>query len=151
MTQYHFISSPKLLKEGTFGDNPVSPEKPNVYATNLDFDHLFIKGNWDKERKVIASYSEHFKYKYQVGFISGQIPIKGRGGKLNSPRVKKYLDILYKYIVDAVNDSGVIEYYTSWNSEEDLPISGMRQISLANLKFPEDLVIADRELVTIVA
>jgi len=151
MTQYHFIASPKPLKIGAFGLNPISPDKPNVYATELDFAHLFMEKNYDEETKVTFSCSKHLKYKHQVAFMSNGIPLKGEKVNLNHPLAKKYMNILYSYILEAINDSGVIQYYTSINSEENLPLSSEREIRLVDLKIPEDLILADRELVIIVA
>ncbi|WP_088011208.1 hypothetical protein [Gottfriedia acidiceleris] len=145
MTQYHYISSPIPLKDGVFGQNAISP---NVYANELDFTHLFLERNYDPEEKKFFSFSNHFKYKYQVGMVSTQIPLKGEKGK-TTPEEEKCLKILYEYIKDAVNESGIIEYYASWNSEENYPISIKRQITLSDLKTPSDLIIADREFVTI--
>ncbi|MEH7351115.1 hypothetical protein [Gottfriedia acidiceleris] len=144
MTQYHYISSPKRLKDGSFGQNPISP---NVYANELDFTHLYMERNYDPEEKKIFSFSKHFKYKYQVCMMSQQVPLKGE--KRITPEGEKCLKILYEYIIEAVNESGVIEYYASWNSEEDYPINHKRQIALTDLKSPRDLIIAEREFVTI--
>lgn len=144
MTQYHYISSPKPLKTGVFGDNPIAP---NVYASELDLLSLFIEDNYDVEDGKRFSYSKHFQYKCQVGMMSMSTPLKGE--ERGTPEEKKCLEILYKYIVDAVNENGIVEYFTSWNSEEDLPISERREISLSELKSPKDLIIADREFVTI--
>ncbi|UPM55520.1 hypothetical protein [Gottfriedia acidiceleris] len=144
MTQYHFISSPIPLKDGKFGDNPISP---NVYANELDFTHLYMERNYDSEEKKIFSFSKHFKYKHQVCMMSQQVPLKGE--KQITPEGEKCLKILYEYIKEAVNESGVIEFFASWNSEEDHPISQIRQISLTDLKSPRDLIIAEREFIII--
>ncbi|ODG91494.1 MULTISPECIES: hypothetical protein [Bacillaceae] len=144
MTQYHFISSPIILKEGSFGENAISP---NVYENELDFTHVYMERNYDPEEKKFFSFSKHFKYKYQVSMVSTQVPLKGE--KRITPEGEKCLKILYEYIREAVNESGVIEFFASWNSEEDYPIREKRQITLTDLKTPRDLIIADREFVTI--
>ncbi|MGG2028714.1 hypothetical protein AB1282_23700 [Gottfriedia sp. S16(2024)] len=144
MTQYHYISSPMRLKEGTFGDNPISP---NVYANELDFTHLYMERNYNLEEKRIFSFSKHFQFKHQVWMMSQQVPMKGE--KRITPEGEKCLKILYEYIKEAVNESGVIEYFASWNSEEDLPINHKREMTLIDLKTPRDLIIAQREFVTI--
>ncbi|PGM56997.1 hypothetical protein [Bacillus sp. AFS053548] len=101
-----------------------------------------------QKKKKMFSFSKHFKYKYQVCMMSQQVPLKGE--KRISPEGEKCLKILYEYIKEAVNESGVIEYYASWNSEEDYPINHKRQIALTDLKSPRDLIIAEREFVTII-
>ncbi|MGG0176398.1 hypothetical protein [Gottfriedia acidiceleris] len=99
------------------------------------------------QKKKIFSFSKHFKYKYQVCMMSQQVPLKGE--KRITPEGEKCLKILYEYIKVAVNESSVIEFYASCNSEEDYPINLKRQIALKDLKSPRDLIIAEREFVTI--
>lgn len=47
---------------------------------------------------------------------------------------------------EAIQNSQVVEYFTSWNGEEDLALFKKRSIHCLDIKNPYDLVIEDREL-----
>ncbi|MFK9090716.1 hypothetical protein [Bacillus salipaludis] len=66
MTQYIYLASPMKLPKGSFGLNPMSPEQPNIFETELDFAHLSFENNYDSASKSRFSYSPHFSFKYQV-------------------------------------------------------------------------------------
>ena len=76
MTQYIYIASPMRLPVGTFGLNPISPEQPNVFASELDFTHLHFDNNYDSESKERFSYSPHFSFKHQVTTTNNSLPLK---------------------------------------------------------------------------
>lgn len=143
MTQYIYLASPLNLPEGSFGLNPVSPEQPNVFETELDFAHLSFENNYDSETKVRFNYSPHFSFNYQVAcsynFLFLKDCLKGNATD------EKCLGQLYLYIGNALQASGIVEYYTSWNGEEALPITNKRSIQWVNIKTPYDLVLTDRE------
>ncbi|WEG18914.1 hypothetical protein PQ478_10625 [Alkalihalophilus pseudofirmus] len=144
MTQYIYIASPMRLPSGSYGTNPVSLEQPNVYRNELDFTHIYFENNYDSRSKQRFSYSTHFSFKHQVTAFSNHIPlpyqIKGTAEQ------DKCLKILYSYLEAAVQQSGVVEYFTSLNGGEELPLSKKRTISWMDLKKPYDLVLEDREL-----
>ncbi|MFE4426385.1 hypothetical protein ACFRH9_04695 [Peribacillus butanolivorans] len=52
---------------------------------------------------------------------------------------------MYSYIEEELHASGVIEYFTSLNAQEDLPIGINRSVSWTDIKTPYNLVLADRE------
>ncbi|EAD2683507.1 TPA: hypothetical protein IP790_002604, partial [Listeria monocytogenes] len=60
----------------------------------------------------------------------------------------KSLRILYDYVINASKESDRLELYTSWNGEEDLPLTGKKEISIEKLN-PESLILRDRELLII--
>lgn len=147
MTQYIYIASPMSLPQGSFGENPISPEKPNVFKTELDFVHLSFETNYDSEIKKRFSYSPHFTYKHQVAGYANQIPfpntVSGRSEE------EKCLRNLYNYLEGAIEKSSIVEYFTSLNGEEDLALSNKRSVNWEDIKDPYDLVIEDRELLEI--
>lgn len=147
MTQYIYIASPMRLPIGSFGSNPVSPEQPNVFKSEYDFLHLYFENNYDSEEKQRFTYSSHFSYKHQVAAYSNQIPLNNQlRGK---PEEKKSLTILYNYIEEAIQNSNIIEYFTSLNGEENLALSKKRSINWHDIKSPYDLVLEDREFLEI--
>ncbi|ETI69820.1 hypothetical protein [Neobacillus vireti] len=143
MTQYIYLASPVKLPEGTYGLNPVSPEQPNVFETELDFAHLSFENNYDRESKSRFSYSPHFTFHYQVACSYNFLFLK-EGLKGNATD-EKCLGLLHSYISNALQASGIVEYYTSWNGEEALPITNRRSIQWTDIKTPYDLVLTDRE------
>lgn len=147
MTQYSYIASPMRLPNGSFGSNPVSPEQPNVFRSKLDYTHLYFENNYDSEKKQRFTYSAHFSYKHQVAADSNQIPLYNQ--LRGTPEEEKCLTILYTYIEEAIQSSNNIEYFTSWNGEEDLALSNKRSINWLDIKSPYDLVLKDRELLEI--
>jgi len=147
MSQYIYITSPARLPVGSFGSNPVSPEQPNVFRNEFDFVHLYFETNYDSEIKQRFTYSPHFSYKHQVAAYSNQIPLTNQ--LRGTPEEEKCLTILYSYIEEAVQNSNIIEYFTSLNGEEDLAISKKRSINWLDIKNPYDLVLEDREFLEI--
>ncbi|MFD1412271.1 hypothetical protein [Oceanobacillus jeddahense] len=143
MTQYIYLASPMKLPKGSFGSNLVSPDQPNIYRTELDFTHLYFENNYDSEIKRRFSYSSHFSYKYQAAACANQIPLKNqiRG----TAEEEKCLTILYAYIDEVMQNSQAVEYFTSLNGEEDLPLFRKRSIHWPDIKSPYDLVLEDRE------
>lgn len=143
MTQYIYIASPVRLPKGSFGLNPVSSEQPNVFRNEFDFAHLYFENNYDSNIKRRFSYSPHFSYKHQVAVSSNHIPLHNqiRG----TAEEDKCLTILYSYIEEALQVSGVIEYFTSSSGKEDLATSKKRQIRWSDIKEPYDLVLEDLE------
>ncbi len=143
MTQYIYIASPVRLPKGSFGLNPVSPQNPNVFKTELDATGLYFENNYDNKSKRKFSYSPHFSLEYQVAAYSNAIPLKYRlaGNAIE----EKCLNILYSYLKEALQASGVIEYFTSWSGEERLAISKKQSVCWKNIKTPYDLVLDDRE------
>ncbi|ADU32478.1 hypothetical protein [Evansella cellulosilytica] len=143
MTQYIYISSPMRLPGGSFGENPVSSEQPNVFNSELDFTHLYFENNYDSNLKRRFSYSPHFSFKHQVAAFSNHIPLTNQ--IKGTAEQEKCLTILYSYLEEAIQNSGVVEYFTSLNGEEDNPLSKKRNIHWMDLKKPHDLVLEDRE------
>ncbi|MCM3491137.1 hypothetical protein M3689_17700 [Alkalihalophilus marmarensis] len=143
MTQYIYIASPMRLPSGSYGSNPVSAEQPNVYRNELDFTHLYFENNYDSHSKQRFSYSPHFTYKHQVAAFSNHIPLPYQ--LKGTAEQDKCLSILYTYLEEAIQQCGVVEYFTSLNGEEDLPLLKKRTIQWPDVKKPYDLVIDDRE------
>ncbi|MFJ5760835.1 hypothetical protein ACIQAA_17360 [Neobacillus sp. NPDC093182] len=143
MTQYIYIASPRRLSKGSFGLNPVSPGQPNVFKTELDATHLYFENNYDSKSKRRFSYSPHFSLNHQVAAYSNSIPLKHevKGNAIEN----KCLALLYSYLEEALQTGGVVEYFTSWNGEEELPITKKRSIRWKDIKTPYDLVLDDRE------
>jgi len=148
MTQYVFIASPTKLPQGDYGSNPLSKEQPNVFNTELDFTHLYFENNYDSELKKKFSFSNHLTYEYQVAAYANQIPLKG--SESGSTFEKKCLNILYKYVEEAIYNSGYIELFTCWNGEENNRLSNHRKVKWENIKSPYDLVLNDLEIVEII-
>ncbi|WP_339235557.1 hypothetical protein [Oceanobacillus sp. FSL W7-1281] len=144
MTQYIYIASPMKLPKGSFGSNPVSPKQPNIFRTELDYTHLFFENNYDSTIKRRFSYSSHFSYKHQAAAYANQIPLNNQ--IKGTAEEEKCLTILYNYMDEAIQNSQVVEYFTSWNGEEDLALFKKRSIHWLDIKNPYDLVIEDREL-----
>ncbi len=143
LTQYIYLASPLNLPEGSYGLNPVSPEQPNVFETELDFAHLSFENNYDSETKVRFNYSPHFSFNYQVACSYNFLFLKDclKGNAID----EKCLGLLHSYIGNALQASGIVEYFTCWNGEEALPITNKRSIQWVNIKTPYDLVLTDRE------
>ena len=149
MTQYIYIASPLRLPVGTFGLNPISPEQPNVFASELDFTHLHFENNYDSESKERFSYSPHFSFKHQVTTTNNSLPLKHEWISTKQWNRKEFerkcLALLYSYLEKAVGTAYVVEYFTSINGEEHLPISVKRKKHWKDIKKPDDLIIEDRE------
>lgn len=143
LTQYIYLASPLNLPEGSYGLNPVSPEQPNVFETELDFAHLSFENNYDSETKVRFYYCPHFTFNYQVACCYNFLSLKD--GLEGNTIDEKCLGLLHSYIGNALQASGIVEYFTSWNGEEALPITNKRSIQWADIKTPYDLVLTDRE------
>ncbi|MCP8971035.1 hypothetical protein [Ectobacillus ponti] len=147
MTQHIYISSPSPLSTGSFGLNPVSPEQPNVYATELDFAHIHFEDNWNEKQQRRTPFSSHLTYEYQVALWYG-IPVKR--GVRRTPEEEKCLRLLYQYVEEALQQSGVVEYFASWHGEEEDLLLKWKTVRWEEIQTPYDLVLEDRELWTIV-
>lgn len=143
MTQYIYIASPMRLPTGSFGLNPVSLEQPNVFKTELDFTHLYFENNYNSEKQARFTYSPHFSFKHQVTASNNFLPLKYQ--LIGNAQEEKCLTLLYSYLEEAVQAAGIIEYFTSLNGKEDLPISHKRSIRWSDIKTNYDLVLEDRE------
>ncbi|MGE7879128.1 hypothetical protein [Peribacillus muralis] len=144
MTQYMYIASPMRLPNGSFGSKSLSLEQPNVFLNELDFMHLYFDNNYDSKLKRKFSYSPHFSFDYQVAAYSNHIPLEL--GFTGTAEEGKCLTILYHYLNEALNASGVIEYFTCLSGKEDSSISKKRSIRWLDIKDPYDLVLEDLEL-----
>lgn len=143
MTQYIYIASPLRLPKGSFGQSPLSPEQPNVFKNELDFAHIYFENNYDSKLKQRISFSPHFSFNHQVAAYASHIPLKLQ---LNGTAEEgKCLSLLYSYLDEALQASGVAEYFTCLSGKEDLAISKKRQIHWLDIRDPYDLVIEDRE------
>jgi hypothetical protein len=143
MTQYIYLASALRLPKGSFGSVPVSPKKPNVFKNELDFTHLYFENNYDSKLNRRYTYSPHFSFNHQVAAYTNHIPLKYE--LKGTAEEEKCLTILYSYLNEAIQASGVIEYFTCWCSEEELAISKKRNIRWKDIKKPYDLVLEDRE------
>lgn len=143
MTQYIYIASPMKLPQGSFCSNPVSSEQPNVFKSELDFANLYFENNYDGKLKRKVSYSPHFSFIHQVAVYVNYITFKYRLKR--TPEEEKCLKILYLYLEEALQSSGIEEYFTSLSGKEDLEISKRRNIRWMEVKTPYDLVLEDRE------
>lgn len=143
MTQYIYLASPMRLPKGSFGSNPLSPDQPNVFKNELEFTDLYFENNYDSKLKQKFSYSPHFSFNHQVATYSSHIPL-GPEFKGTAEEVK-CLTILYSYLDEALNASGVVEYFTCLSGKEDSALSKRRNIRWMDIKDPYDLVIEDRE------
>ncbi|WP_057913052.1 hypothetical protein [Peribacillus muralis] len=143
MTQYMYIASPMRLPNGSFGSKPLSSEQPNVFINELDFIGLYFDNNYDSRLKRKISYSPHFSFDYQVAAYSNHIPL-GLEYKGTAEEVK-CLTILYAYLNEALNASGVVEYFTCLSGKEHSALSNKRNMCWVDIKDPYDLVLEDLE------
>lgn len=143
MTQYIYLASPVKLPGGSFGANQASSEQPNIFQTELDFTHLSFENNYDRNLKRKFSYSPHFSFDCQVAAYSNFIPLKPR--LRGTAEEEKCLRILYDYLEAAMQESGIIEYFTCLSGKEDSPISKKQSVRWKDMKDGYDLVIEDRE------
>jgi hypothetical protein len=143
MTQYIYIASPVKLRKGSFGSRPLSPEQPNVFKDELDFTGLYFENNYDSKSKRRFSYSPHFTFEHQVATESRPIPLKHQ--LKGTAKEEKCLNILYFYLEEALQTSGVLELSTCISGKEGSPISEQRSIRWSDIKTPYDLVQEDRE------
>ncbi|EAD5846373.1 hypothetical protein AMC32_14850, partial [Listeria monocytogenes] len=130
MTQYHYLASKSLLSKG-MGEEEKSPRY--IYINDLDFLNLNFENNIDYDTKEMFSYSKHFSpiCKYQVAISEGKLPLKNE--YTGDAYELKSLRILYDYVINASKESDRLELYTSWNGEEDLPLTGKKEISIEKL------------------
>ncbi|MFD9625352.1 hypothetical protein [Peribacillus muralis] len=143
MTQYIYIASPMRLPNGSFGSNPLSSEQPNVFINELDFTDLYFDNNYYSKLKRKISYSSHFSFDYQVAAYSNHIPL-GLVYKGTAEEVK-CVTILYSYLNEALNASGVLEYFTCLSGKEDSAVSNKRNIRWMDIKDPYEIVLEDLE------
>jgi hypothetical protein len=125
------------------GHDPCLLNKKNEFNNELDFTNLYFENNYDSKLKRRFSYSSHFSFTYQVATYSNYIPLRYelKGNELE----EKSLTILYSYLEDALQTSGIVEYFTNLSGKEELPISQERCIHWMEIKTPNDLVLEDRE------
>jgi hypothetical protein len=131
------------LPKGSFGSKPVSPKKPNIFKNELDFTHLYFENNYDSKLKRRFSYSHHFFFNHQVAAYSNYIPLKYQ--LKGTAEEEKCLIILYSYLEEPIQASGVVEYFTCLSNKEELAISKKRNTRWKDIKKPYDLVLEDRE------
>ena len=131
------------LTQGSFGSNPVSSEQPNVFKSELDFTHLYFENNYDSSQKRKFSYSPHFSFVHQVAVYSNHIPFKYE--LKATAEEEKCLKILYAYLEEALQNGGILEYFTALSGKEDLKILKRRNVRWKEIKTPYDLVLEDRE------
>ncbi|MBV7509768.1 hypothetical protein KW850_32335 [Bacillus sp. sid0103] len=143
MTQYIYLASPMRLPKGSFGSKPVSPKKPNVFKNELDFTHIYFENNYDSKLKRRFSYSPQLSFNHQVAAYSNHIPLKYE--LKGTAEEEKCLTILYSYLEEAIQTSGVVEYFTCLSSKEELAISKKQNIRRKEIKKPYDLVLEDME------
>ncbi|WP_156854409.1 hypothetical protein [Oceanobacillus sp. AG] len=143
MTQYIYLASPIRLPQGSFGQSPLSPEQPNVFNSELDFAHLYFENNYDSQLKQRFSYSQHFSFKHQVAADARDVPLKLQ--LQGTAEEAKCLSILHAYIEEALQESGIVEYFTSQSGKEDSGLAKKRHIRWSDVKDPYDLVIDDLE------
>ncbi|WP_228470343.1 hypothetical protein [Listeria innocua] len=74
------------------------------------------------------------------------MPLKGE--EQNNDYESKSLKILHDYIIKASKESDILELYTSWNGEENLPLTNKTELAIEDLT-PEKLILRDRELLII--
>ncbi|MBC2039477.1 hypothetical protein IA759_04730 [Listeria marthii] len=143
MTQYHYLASKSLLQK-----NEDKLASPFFYINDLDFLNLNFEVNIDRDTNDLFSYSIHFNQacEFQVAISEGELPLKGE--VQNNDYESKSLKILYDYIINASKESDTLELYTSWNGEENLPLTNKTELSIENLT-PESLILSDRELLII--
>ncbi|MFD1020855.1 hypothetical protein [Thalassobacillus hwangdonensis] len=143
MTQYTYLASPIKLPTVTLGLNPVSPDKPNEFATELDFTHLYFEGNYDKEDGKRHSYSAHFTFKNQVAFMNSHVPLRH---EIDGSRAeRKCLNILYSYLDEAITRGGMLEMFTCISGQEERALERKKSIRWQDIRDPYDLVMSDRE------
>jgi hypothetical protein len=143
MTQYIYLASPMRLPKGSFGSKPLSSKKPNVFKNELDFTHIYFENNYNSKLKRRFSYSPHLSFNHQVVAYSNHIPLKYE--LKGTAEEEKCLTILYSYLEEAIQASGVVEYFTYLSSKEELAISKKRNIRWKEIKKPYDLVLEDLE------
>ena len=148
MTQYYYISSPGRLPAGTFGATPVSEDEPYVYNSELDAAALFIESNYDPKTKKRFAYVPDFTHKHQVSVYGNSLPIKP--DNWHSCIEEKCMKLLYDYVNDAVQESGMIEICTCINGTEERGNWIKRTIYWSDITSPYDLVLEDREICVIV-
>ncbi|MFP7495277.1 hypothetical protein SFC66_15980 [Terribacillus saccharophilus] len=148
MTQYYYISSPKRLPVGVFGPTPISEDEPTVYKSELDWAGLFFEGNYDPKTKKRFSYVPDFTYKHQVAISGHRLPTKLVED--HSCIEQKCVQLLYDYVNDAVQESGMIEICTCINGTEDRGNWIKRKIYWPETTSPYDIVLEDREICEIV-
>ncbi|MBF2556078.1 hypothetical protein IA816_09760 [Listeria marthii] len=143
MTQYHYLASKSLLQK-----NEDKLASPFFYINDLDFLNLNFEVNIDRDTNDLFSYSIHFNQacEFQIAISEGELPLKGE--VQNNDYESKSLKILYDYIINASKESDTLELYTSWNGEENLPLTNKTELSIENLT-PESLILSDRELLII--
>ncbi|MBF2479376.1 hypothetical protein [Listeria marthii] len=143
MTQYHYLASKSLLQK-----NEDKLASPFFYINDLDFLNLNFEANIDRDTNGLFSYSIHFNRacKFQIAISEGELPLKDE--VQNNNYESKSLKILYDYIIKASKESDTLELYTSWNGEENLPLTNKTELSIENLT-PESLILSDRELLII--
>ncbi|WP_260449360.1 hypothetical protein [Listeria marthii] len=114
----------------------------------MDFLNLNFEANIDRDTNDLFSYSIHFNQacEFQVAISEGELPLKGE--VQNNDYESKSLKILYDYIINASKESDTLELYTSWNGEENLPLTNKTELSIENLTL-ESLILSDRELLII--
>lgn len=149
MTQYIYIASPLKLATGTFGSKSISSDKPAFFESELDYTHLYFENNYHEDQKSRFSYSPHFSFKHQVTANANHLPLayelRKKRHKSLIPLEDKCLALLYEYLDKAIQTSRILEYFTSNNGEEHLPISKKRSVEWSDIKDPYDLVLEDLE------
>lgn len=129
------------------GDNPVKGTE-NVYETGLDFTSLYFEENVDEETGKHFHYSKHVKLRYQTRCFSNYLPTNERYNRYSSYE-NKISKLVYTYVINALENSPEIVYYSSLDSYEDEDFETIRRVPISTIRSDEDLHIGDRECLRI--
>ncbi|MFS0614730.1 hypothetical protein [Lederbergia ruris] len=146
MTYYAYFASHAPLSTESIGYQPI---RENVYASELDFTGLWFEENMDEETLKRFYFSKHVRLRYQTRCTSNYLPIEGNY-RFNNPFSQKISNLLFDYIMKALEDSPVVMYYISLDGHEDEEFATFKTIHLSEIQTHEDLHINDRECLRII-
>ncbi|OAK69077.1 hypothetical protein [Lederbergia galactosidilytica] len=146
MTYYAYFASHAPLSTEEIGYQPI---RENVYASELDFTGLWFEENLDEANEKRYPFSQHVRLHYQTRCTSNYLPIEGNY-RSNHTFYKKISVLLFEYILKALEDSPIVVYYISLDSQEDEEFTLVKTLHLSEIQSPEDFHINDRECLRII-
>jgi hypothetical protein len=138
MTQFYYLSAKNPLLTGTFGEKKALSKKGHKkFASPLDEASITI-------HKIENSMLPNLSYPYQYEITSHLGDLGTYKDQLNELD-QKCLQTLLDYIKKSMEKNFVIEYFTAWAGEEQLPPEKIREITIDQLKDPLQLKLHNRE------
>lgn len=140
MTQFYYLTAKIPLETGFFGQQERRSRKGHPLRSGIDAAGIYLVG--------AENVSVHLRLPFQVMVhaVEGTFAMKAKPDEYE----QKCLETLYQYIHSVMKNSFSVEWFTAWADEEDFELSAKRELILDEFTSPLQLILKDRELLSIV-